>query len=196
LTQNKLEHLIAEHNGVLRTADVVAAGIPKEHFYQFARDYGLEKAAHGIYVSPDTLTDEMYLLQLQFPRAVFSHEAALYLHDLAEREPMPLAVSVPANYNSAGLSRKGTKIYYLKEGWYELGITELPTFAGNAVRAYDMERTICDIVRRYDDMDVAVFNYAVREYAKRNDRNYTQLSRYAKALRIERKIWEKMGILF
>ena len=76
-----LDDLLHERNGILRTSDALARGITKSQFYEYVNSAKLEKAAHGIYVSADMLTDELYLLQAQFPRAVFSHEAALYLHD-------------------------------------------------------------------------------------------------------------------
>ena len=192
----QIEKILLEKRGILKTADVVAAGITKEYFYQFVKSARLQKAAHGIYITADTLIDEMYLLQAQFPKAVYSHEAALYLHELAEREPVPLTVTVASNYNSGGLIKKGVQVYYAKSEWYELGITRVPSFGGHPVLVYDLERTICDIVRRYDDMDVAAFNYAVKEYVKRKDKDYARLSRYAAALCIERKIREKMGVLF
>lgn len=185
-----------DNNGILKTADALAAGVTKSRFYQFVKQAGLEKAAHGIYIAADSLADEMYLLQAQFPKAIYSHEAALYLHELAEREPTPLTVTVTASYNSGGLTKKGVKVYYAKNEWYGLGITEMASFGGNMIKVYDLERTICDIVRRYDDMDIAVFNYAVKEYVKRKDKDYTRLSRYAVALHLERKIREKMGVLF
>lgn len=188
--------LLTEGNGILRTADVVAAGISKEAFYRFVKSEGLEKAAHGIYIAPDSLADEMYLLQAQFPRAVYSHEAALYLHDLAEREPTPFTVTVSASYNSSGLLKKGVKVYYAKRGWHELGVTQMKSPGGHSVKVYDLERTICDIVRRSNDMDIAVFNYAVKEYVRRRDKDYARLSRYAAAMNVERKIREKMGVLF
>ena len=84
-----LDDLVHEQNGILRTSDALARGITKSQFYDYVNSAKLEKAAHGIYVSADMLTDELYLLQAQFPRAVFSHEAALYLHDLSEYEPIP-----------------------------------------------------------------------------------------------------------
>lgn len=105
-------------------------------------------------------------------------------------------MTVEANYNSAGLTKKGVRVYYAKKEWYGLGVMELPSFGGHMVRAYDLERTICDIVRRSDTMDVAAFNYAVREYVRRGDKDYAKLSRYATALHIEQKIREKMGVLF
>ncbi len=196
LKQETIEKLLTENNGILKTADVVAAGISKETFYKYVKAAGLEKAAHGIYLSPDCLTDEMYLLQVQFPKAVYSHEAALYLHDLAEKEPIPFTVTVPSSYNGGGLIRKGVKAYYVKQEWYSMGLCEIQTPGGHFVKAYDMERTICDILRKRADMDIAVFNYAVREYMKRKDKRISVLSRYAVALHIEKQMSETMGVLF
>ena len=196
MSKKMLETMLTENNGILKTADAIAAGITKDAFYQFVKNAGLEKAAHGIYIAPDALTDEMYLLQAQFLKAVYSHEAALYLHDLAEREPTPLTVTVAASYNSSRLLKKGVKVYYAKKEWYELGITQIASPGGHSIKVYDLERTICDIVRRSSDMDVAVFNYAVKEYVKRKDKDYARLSHYAAVLNMERKIREKIGVLF
>ncbi len=105
-------------------------------------------------------------------------------------------MTVPASYNSTGLTRKGVKVYYVKPEWYTLGLIEIPSFGGHLVHAYDLERTICDVIRRSETMDVSAFNYAVREYTKRRDKNYAKLIRYAAALRVEKKLREKMGVLF
>ena len=72
MKKNMIEKLLAENNGILKTADVVAAGISKETFYKYAKSAGLEKAAHGIYLSPSAWADEMYLLQAQIPKAIYS----------------------------------------------------------------------------------------------------------------------------
>ena len=59
----------------------------------------LEQAAHGVYVSPDTWTDAMYLLHLRCGQAVFSHETALFFHDLTDREPLKYTITVRTGYN-------------------------------------------------------------------------------------------------
>lgn len=196
MKQNNLTKMLMDNNGILKTSDALAAGITKDALYRFIKDAALEKIAHGIYADPDELTDEMYLLQAQFPKAIFSHETALYLHDLSEREPVPLTVTVAANYNSAGLTKKGIKVYYTKKEWYDIGIVKMQSFGGHMIQVYDLERTICDMVRRYEGMDIAAFNYAAREYVRRKDKDYTKLSRYARELHIEQKIRERMGVLF
>ena len=49
----QMDHLLKNNDGVLRTGQVVAAGISKPVFYQFVRSRGLEQVAHGIYLSKD-----------------------------------------------------------------------------------------------------------------------------------------------
>ena len=43
----------------------------------YVKERGLEQAAHGVYVSPDTWTDAMYILHLRCGQAVFSHETGI-----------------------------------------------------------------------------------------------------------------------
>lgn len=80
--------------------------------------------------------------------------------------------------------------------WYAMGLCEIQTPGGHSVKAYDMERTICDLLRKRKYTDVAVFNYAVREYMKRGDKRIAVLSRYAVSLHIEKKVHEVLGVLF
>lgn len=190
-----IEKILSENNGVIRTADVVAAGIAKDLFYKYVTKAELEKVAHGIYVSPDVFVDEMYLVQTQFEKTVYSHEAALYLHELSEREPIPLTVTVRSSYNSGGLVQKGIKVYYAKTDLYEMGVCEVTTPNGNSVRTYNMERTICDIVRKRSEMDIAVFSYAVKEYVKRKDKNLVRLSEYAAKMKVERQVRDLIELL-
>lgn len=190
-----IEQLIADNNGIVKTSEILAAGISKEFFYQYAEKAGLERAAHGIYVSPDAWPDKMYLLGVQFPKAVFSHETALYLHDLAEKEPMKLTVTVPAKYNNQLLVKKNVNVIYVKTGWYDMGITTAVTPAGHPVKVYDMERTICDVIRRRPEMDIAVFTYAVKQYARHRKKDISTLMSYAEKMHIEQQAREIMEVL-
>nr|MCR4594606.1 type IV toxin-antitoxin system AbiEi family antitoxin domain-containing protein [Clostridiales bacterium] len=77
---NELLLSIAEkNNGVIRYSDVEEKDISKDAFFRFIKNNDFEKVSHGIYLSPDVFPDEMFLLQLRFPRIVFSNETALYL---------------------------------------------------------------------------------------------------------------------
>ena len=99
----KLDLLLRECGGTIQTFQVLNNGISKSVFYAYVKERGLEQAAHGVYVSPDTWTDAMYLLHLRCGQAVFSHETALFFHDLTDREPLKYTITVRTGYNPSRL---------------------------------------------------------------------------------------------
>ena len=145
----------------------------------------LERVAQGVYLAEDAWKDELYILHLSNSRIIFSHETALFLHGLMEREPKDISVTVRAGYNASHLRKKGIRVYQVKPEIEELGITDIQTNFGNTVRAYDMERTICDVIRYKEAMDVQVFQYAMKEYMGSTNKNLNHLMTYAKKLHIE-----------
>ena len=105
-----LDNLLQEKNGFIKTSDAIFAGVSKAYFGEYAKVRGLERAAHGLYMSPDAWVDGMYIIQVRYPVAVFSHESALYLLSLAEREPMQNTVTLKAGTNASGLTQSGVKV--------------------------------------------------------------------------------------
>lgn len=78
-----------------------------------------------------------------------------------------------------------------------MGVCEMTSPGeGHLIAAYDMDRTICDIVHKRSEMDIAAFNYAVKEYMKRKGKNLSRLMAYTSKMRLEKKIRETMGVLF
>lgn len=190
-----LDQVIEKCDGVITFAQAAEAGVPKDAFYRYIKEKRLEKQGRGIYLSNDAILDEFALLQARFPKAIFSHDAALFLHGMSEREPIPLSVSVESGYHSQSLKDQGVRIYYVKPKWHGMGVDDVKTPDGNLVRAYDKERTICDVIRRRASADVAEFNYALKSYISSKDKDLARLSEYARALNMESRVWDAMGVL-
>ena len=68
------------------------------------------------------------------------------------------------------------------------GITTIASPNGFIVPVYNIEKTICDVVRSKDKMDYQVVMDALKSFSKRPDKNLTRLMEYAKLLRIESAI--------
>lgn len=66
---------------------------------------------------------------------------------------------------------------------------------GTTIKIYDMERTICDIIRARNKIDPQILNTAIQEYFKRKDSDYIQLMKYAKIFRIEKILRNYMEVL-
>ena len=144
---DQLDAVMQRQNGILRTADIRALGVSRSYFAEYVKVRGLERVAHGVYLSPDSLGDDFFIIQSRWPQAVFSHEAALYLWGLAEREPLPVTVTLKAGYNATNLTSEGIKVYKVKPELYVLGRTKILSPGGHLVTAYDAERSVCDLFR-------------------------------------------------
>ena len=59
---------------------------------------------------------------------------------------------------------------------------------GNILNVYDMERTICDIVKNQKKIELQVYLQAIKNYFQRKDKNLRKLARYAKKMGIQDKI--------
>jgi len=180
-----LDELVEKGNGYLQTSQVLENGISKPTLADYVNKRNMERVAQGVYLAEDAWKDELYILHLSNSRIIFSHETALFLHGLMEREPKDISVTVRAGYNATHLRKKGIRVYQVKPEIEELGITDIQTNFGNTVRAYDMERTICDVIRYKEAMDVQVFQYAMKEYMGSTNKNLNHLMTYAKKLHIE-----------
>ena len=64
------------------------------------------------------------------------------------------------------------KIHYIKNENLNLGVTTIELEKGIEVPVYDLERTICDIIRDKNKIDPQIFNMAMKEYGKKKKRIY------------------------
>ena len=191
----QLDHLLKTQEGMLRTDQVVSAGISKPVFYNYVRSRDLERVAHGMYLSKDTWVDAMYLLHLRFSQVVFSHDTSLFFHDLTDREPLQYTVTVKTGYNPTKLKAEGVQVFTIKAELHEVGLITMQTPFGHDVPVYDMERTVCDLLRSRNHIEMQTFQGALKAYARRKDKDLRTLMRYAKLFRVEKILRQYLEVL-
>ncbi len=194
-SSEKLSSILQKNNGFLKTSDVVAAGVSRTVLGAFVRKHELERVAHGLYMSKDAWEDGMFVIQVRYPEAVFSHETALYLLNLANREPAPFSVTLKTGTNTAGLSKQGIKVYKVKEELFGEGIVEVRSPSGHIVRAYNAERTICDLIRSRRNIEIQDLQDAIKTYISLKEKNIPLLMRYAKAFSVEKIVRQYLEVL-
>ena len=184
-----------ENNGTVTTAMVVEAGFSRGNIKYLADKGMIEKSARGVYILPEVWEDEIFNLQNRFKRGIYSHETALFLWDLTDRTPNRYHMTFPANYNLTNPKEENVQCVQCMETLYELGIANAMTPGGNEVRAYSMERTLCDILRPHSRVDIQIVTEAFKRYANRSDKNIPVLSEYAKMLKVETKLRTYLEVL-
>lgn len=191
----QIDELLRQNKGIIQTSQVTEANISKPVFYAYVREHKLEQVAHGVYISPDSWADAMYLLHLRCSQAVFSHETALFFHDLTDREPAVYSITVKTGYNPTRLCGDGFKVYTIKKELHGVGIIGAETPFGNTVPVYDMERTICDLLRSRSNIEMQVFQNALKQYVLRKDKNLRKLMQYAAFFHVEKLLRQYLEVL-
>ena len=79
----------------------------------------------------------------------------------------------------------------LLQSWNRAGDTP----AGNTVRAYNAEKTLCEILKPISHTDIQIITDAFKRYAGRKDKNIPLLSEYAHQLRVEKRLRPYLEVL-
>ncbi len=192
---NELQSVLNQNGGILTTAQANEVGVSNERLRLLVHSGDLERVTTGIYVLPDEFTDKMFIVQLRRPKIIYSHETALFLHELTDRDPISYMVTVPTGYNPTRLREDGFTVFTIKRELHEIGVTKLTTMFGNSVTVYDMERTICDCLRSRNNLDIAVVTDALKRYAKRKDKNLNKLMQMAETFKVTKLLRGYMEVL-
>lgn len=191
----KLEKLIQKQHGTVLSADLDIYEIPRIYLQMMVAEGKLERVDRGVYVSIDAIEDEMYAMQTKYPKLIYSHETALYLHGLSDRTPFEYSASVPSGYKVVGSVADRFKIYYIKKELHELGLETMKSSHGNPIRAYDVERTVCDLIRSRSRIDVQILNDALKRFVKLKSADHSILLEYARKLKVESVLKSYLEVL-
>lgn len=192
---DQMRRLLQENNGYLFTAQVEKAGVSRTYLAKFVRENQLEKVAKGIYISQDTWEDELYILQIRYPKIIYSGETALYLHGMIDREYTDICITVPPRFNQTRLRNRGVLVHQEKLAVYQLGMVEVETNYGNVVRTYDKERCICDMVKNRGNMEVQQFQTALKTFMRDKAKNMSKLMQYGEQLKIRDEIMKYVEVM-
>ena len=192
---SKIKSIIKTNGGYITREDIDKANIPSWFLSDFVKKNKLIKVAPGFYASESYIPDVYFILQRRFQKYIFSGVSALYLLKLTDRTPDFIDVTAPQGYNPTRSRIDSLIIHKISnEDLYKLGITEAETMFGNTVKVYDEERTICDVIKHRGKYDAETFIKAIKLYIKKTN-NQLKLFKYARAMGIEKKVFEIMEII-
>ena len=138
-----------------------------------------------------TILDDYY--QAKYKKAIFSHMNALYFYGMTEEFPYNYTVTVPQSYHVDTVNEK-CNVFYVSDDMLELGMCKVKTPNGGIVRAYDIERSICDIIKYKNRMDLEQVKKAIRQYMKNKNKDMNKLSEYSKKMGINEQVMEMVGM--
>lgn len=193
---NTLKDYIQE-NLVITNKEAEELGYTRHNLSELTKSGQLERLRPGLYQLKGKVIDDFVLISSNSNRIIFSHQTALYLHDISDRTPNVFHISVPQGYNASHIKNryKDLQVHYVKKDLHEIGKTEIKSPQGNLIPVYDIDRTICDIIIDREKIDKQIFTEAIKRYFKSQNKNLRRLIKYSRLFKIENEIRKYMEVL-
>ena len=199
-TLNKQETVIDVFNkvgSIAKTADFVAVGLKNYDVVSLCNQGHIERIRNGFYkLSNAEEPKEEALISKLLPQGIVCVESALFYYGYSDFAPREWTIAVPRSFSRAikAMQEVPVKAYYVKNELYRYGAT-VGDFNGVSLKVYDRERTICDCFKYRSKLDNELFNKAVNSYAADPKKNLVNLSNYAKAVGVYKKLMNVMEVL-
>lgn len=180
--------------GIITTAQLTKAGLHRGYLHNFVESGELYHFGRGLYVQSSAWEDDFHLLQRKYSCGIYSHDTALYLLGYSDRTPTRYTMTFPKGYNALSLKQEDLIVKRAIPENYDFGIIEIQSPSGNLIRVYDLERTLCDILRG-NGSDIQIVSAAMKRYATSKDKDIHKLTQYAEQLRVKPKVLRYMEVL-
>ena len=192
---NIIYDLMKSNDGYVTSKQVTELGIHRMYLKIMNERKIIERVGKGIYIDSNRIEDLYYVFSLENAKVIFSHMTALYFHGLSIIAPRnEYDITVINKYHNPKL--KHHNIFYVSKEAYCIGVSNVVTPMGNRVKAYDIERCICDIIRSKKRMDIEHVKYSVKEYLKRNDKDLIKLADYAEILTVKEEVMSFVSMMY
>lgn len=187
-----LKNYIENNNGIILASDLKKLNVHKQYLKLLCDEGYVERKEKSVYVKKGKNVNDFFLIQQRYKTGIFSHNTALYFYHLTDRTPLKYDMTFK---NNIRVNDEIIEPHYIKQDKYELGIIELELQDKTTIKLYNLERTIIDILRDRNKIDLQIFNTAMKEYMKRKDKNLIKLSKYAKEFKMEKILKKYMEVL-
>lgn len=189
--------IIKNNGGIAKTAQLNEVGIQNSEIKKMCESGEIERVKHGYYqVANHIEISEEKMISVFLEEGVVCMESALFYYGYSDKTPLVWTIAVPRKISRTKIKIDNfpCKVYYVQEDKLAIGKTE-GIFNGIELPVYDRERTICDCFKHKSKMDNEMFNKAINAYVADNNKNLSNLSKYAKEMRVYKKVTELMEVM-
>ncbi len=198
LTKKEVAEKVFDNVGeIAKTADFILAGLTNYDVAKLCNQGIIERIRNGFYQLPkNRVLKEEQLIATLLPQGVVCVESALFHYGYSDFAPREWTIAIPRSFSRTikRMQEVPVKAFFIQKEYHDLGmITDV--FDGVTLPIYDRERTICDCFKYRTKLDNELFNKALNAYVADDKKNLSNLSKYAKKMRVYTKMMNVMEVL-
>lgn len=193
----KIVDFVNRKNNLITTNEFKQAKIGFYYINKLIEDNYIYRIGKGIYGKTNSFEDEYFIIQNRYKNAIFSYNTALFFMNRTEVTPNIIDITIPNDYNVSTINNKKMRVHYTSRENINLGVINIKSPFGNDIKAYNLERTICDIVKNKKKcgLDIEQRNKVIRNAFAEGNINGSTIIQYAKKLKCEKKIRTIMEVM-
>ena len=193
--KNQIIVFANHHSGMITSEMAKANNIHNATLAYWVKKGLLEKTGRGVFVFADAFEDEFVKYQSIYKKGIYSLQSALFLLGMTDRTPSRFSMTFSSHYNITTPKQMGILCNQVNNDFYEIGKKRLKTPLGNDVFAYNAERTLCDILKKTNNVDIETVTTAFKMYVNNKEKDLNLLSEYSKIFHVEKKVRTYMEVL-
>jgi predicted transcriptional regulator of viral defense system len=183
--------LVFERNhGVMRTSDVLAAGVHRRTLY-WMRDAGrLEPLSRGIYhlTSHDLpAKPDVAAVMRRAPKAVLCLVSALDVHEIGTQIPAEVQIALPRDVRPPRIHYPRVGVFHMSLQSLAAGVEER-TAEGATLRVFNVAKTVADCFKYRSSVGVDVALEALQEVVRERRATPGEIMEFARVDRVQNVI--------
>lgn len=192
----KYKKIFDKYNGIIRTSEFQAAGYHHKILKELVEQGVIVKIKRGYYEwQNDEFVSDATIITRLFADSVIYLVSALFIYGYIDRTPNEwhLAVVRGSARPRFNIDYPKIKPYYVDEKYMSIGKIKY-IYESQQINIYDRDRTLCDVIRYSNKIDKELVNQAVMSYINDSKKNISNLMKYAKQMRVEKKVKMMIGM--
>ena len=189
-TFEKAKKIFRNRGGMLKTGEVLGAGIHPRTLCEMHRSGILEQLTRGLYRLADLPplgSPDLVSVSLRIPNGVICLISALAYHEITTQIPHEIYVALARGTEPPRLGHPPIRIFWFSGQAFALGI-QTHKIDGVPVRIYSPEKTIADCFKYRNKMGLDIAIEALKLYREKKRFKYEDLMEIARACRVEKVI--------
>ncbi len=191
--RNQIE-ILTSQGIIFRTKDLNSQGITNYEISKLIKEEIITKLYQGVYTLGDINNIQITDINVIVENGIISLSSAAYYYKLTSGESGKITLTLDREQKPPKLPYDLFCYYYTTSRFYEIGLKVIDQ-NGRKIKIYDVERTVCDMIKHRSKYDLQVVREVIENYLSREDCDVEKLIAYSKELRVYNVLIQYLEIL-
>jgi len=178
--------IFKQKGGVLKTSEILNAGIHPSTLYSLLKNGKLERISRGIYRlidSPPLLNPDLILIAKRIPKGVICLLSALSFHDITTHIPHEIHVALSFGAEEPRLEYPPIRTFRFSNRAFTEGI-QIHRIDRTKIKVYSPEKTLADCFKFRNTIGLDTAIEALKLYRDRRDMKIDEIMHFATICRV------------